>query len=164
MRRRRRSVTVPVPGRDVDDAVQRLAALAARQRVRRPRNPGDLRIRLRGGGRVRVGRLSGTNTVFPVLRGRLEAPPGGGVQLTGTVTENEATLLVLAGQVFGLLVSVVLLALSVSAGSVSGGLVTGGLALLFVVVVWGLQRVRRDFVSDADALLSALDRALGRRR
>ena len=163
MRRRRRPVSVRVPGRDVDEAVQRLTAVAAREPARRPRNPGDLRIRVRRGGRVRAGQLSGTNTVYPVLRGRLEAAPGGGVQLTGTVVENGATLLVLAGQVFGLLVSAALFALTVSAGSVSGSLVTGGLALLFLLVVWGLQWVRRDFASDADALLAALDRALGRR-
>ncbi|RBY92245.1 hypothetical protein DQ244_08110 [Blastococcus sp. TBT05-19] len=153
-----------VPGRDVDEAVARLTAVADRVRSQRPRRPGDLRIRVRADGRVRVGRLSGTSTSYPTLRGRLEPAPKGGTQLTGTVREAGAGLLVLGGQVLVGLVGLVLIVGGTSDGEPSAVVVGAVFLALGAALTWGLQRLRRGFRSDADELVGVLDRALGRRR
>ncbi|WP_157944014.1 hypothetical protein [Blastococcus atacamensis] len=163
MRRQQSPVTVRVPGRNVGEAVARLTTVADRERARRPRRPGDLRIRVRPDGRVRIGRLSGSSLSYPTLRGGLEPAPRGGVQLTGTVREDGAGLLVIGGEVLVGVVGLVLILAGVSSGE-PGGVVAGGFSLVLgVVVAWVLHRLRRGFGTEADEFVGVLERALGRR-
>ncbi|SOD95422.1 hypothetical protein [Blastococcus haudaquaticus] len=159
MRRQRLSVTVPVPGRDGPQAAELMTTAVERAR-RRPREVGDLVVRARPDGDVRVRRVSHRYVTFPLLDGQLERSPDGSVGLVGTVVENAMSLFWV-----GLYAVVVVVLLAGAGGAALNG-EWGGVALclpaagLFALLTRSFRRARRTFPADAADLLAVLGRTL----
>lgn len=135
-----------------------LLTAAVEQARRRPRHGGDLRVRVRPDGGVRVRRLSHRYTTYPRLHGRLERGPAGQVHLVGVAVENGAELfLVLIDVVLGLGLFAVFLGVTVD-GDYGGMLVCGAGALTFGWLARAFHRGRRTFPSDVDELVDVLHR------
>jgi hypothetical protein len=157
--RRRLPVTVPVPGQDAAEAAELLTAAVERVR-HRPGRRGDLRLRVRPDGAVRVRRLSHQYTTYPRLRGRLERGPDGRMRVAGEAVENGAELFLVGINLvltLGLLAGLVA---SIVDGALGGVLVCGAGTLAFGWLTWTTQRGRRGFPADVEDLIVVLQRAL----
>ena len=159
MLRQRVAVTEPVPGRDVRAATARLVAARDRLRARR-RGTGDLDIRVTDDGRVRLSQVSGKNTVYPLLSGRLESVRPGAVHLVGTAREHPLALVWVGVFVVTTAVCVVGLAASLAGGDGAGIAVCSVGGALLHAITWGLQRGRRSFRREVEEQLAALRRAV----
>ncbi|MCA0147114.1 hypothetical protein [Blastococcus sp. LR1] len=155
MLRQRLPVRIPVPGRDVPDAAAELTA--AVERMRRPRPVrGDLRVRVRPGGEVRVRQVSGEHVYHPHVDGRLEQEDDGQVWLVGRAVEHAGEVFVVAFWGFLALCMALMTAVTVVDGEALGAIVCAAGAVAFGVLTWLFQRGRRSFPDDVEELMRVL--------